>query len=188
MSKIKLRLNILISIVVPTMLIFSCKPSIDEVNRLMQLTEEPVGVAENMNLKYTDSGLLKVTLKSPLMKDFSNKTFPYTEFPDGVEVEFYQHDKDSIKKTRVLADYAIRYEENQLVDLRDNVRVETHDGQVFLGDQLYWSPAQRWIFTDVPYTLVRADSSKNRGIRFDADEEFKKILSRKDTIVQFVED
>ncbi|MDT8347975.1 MAG: LPS export ABC transporter periplasmic protein LptC, partial [Flavobacteriaceae bacterium] len=181
-------LNLILSIATFAMLFFSCKPSIDEVNRLMQLTEEPIGIAENMHLKYTDSGLLKVTLLSPLMKDFSNKAFPFTEFPEGVEVEFYQYDDSLVKKTRVLADYAIRYEENQLVDLRQNVRVETHDGQIFLGDQLFWSPAQRWIFTDVPYTLVRADSSKNRGVRFDADEEFKKILSRKDTIVQFVED
>jgi hypothetical protein len=42
-----------------------------------------------VNLKYTDSGLIKVVLLSPKMLDFSTVDFPFTEFPKGIDVTLY---------------------------------------------------------------------------------------------------
>jgi hypothetical protein len=41
----------------------------------------PSGDADDVNLKYTDSGLIKVILVSPKMLDFPLISF--TEFPEG---------------------------------------------------------------------------------------------------------
>ncbi len=43
-----------------------------------------------------------------------------------------------IKKSKVTADYAIKYEATNLVDLRNNVNIVTSDSIVLHANQLYW--------------------------------------------------
>ena len=80
--------------------------------------------AEGINLKFTDSGRLVATLKSAKMLDYTNKSFPYREFPDGVAVEFFDEEG---RKNTVDADYGIVYEQTKLIDLQGNVVVITAD-------------------------------------------------------------
>ena len=73
----------------------------------MEMPEDaPQAIGAGINLKYTDSGKVVATLKSEKMRDFSNKIFPYREFPDGLMVEFYDEER---KKNTVTANYGIIY-------------------------------------------------------------------------------
>ena len=56
-------------------LFFSCKNNFQEVQQIGVSKNEPMGVAENINLKYTDSGRVTANLLSPKMFDFSNPEF-----------------------------------------------------------------------------------------------------------------
>ena len=60
---------------------FSCKNNFKEVQKIGISEHEPIGVAENINLKYTDSGKIKANLISPKMLDYSNRDFAFSEFP-----------------------------------------------------------------------------------------------------------
>ena len=49
----------------------------------------PQGEAYNFKLVYTDSTKVVAVVTSPLNKDYTNQRMPYSEFPEGVKVEFY---------------------------------------------------------------------------------------------------
>lgn len=129
---------------------FSCQDNYDEIQKLSYSKRFPVGEAENMFLVYTDSGKVKSTLRSPYNKDFSNQQFPFTEFPKGIILEFFDEKNN---KSVVTSDYAILYNETRLVDLRGNVVLNTHDGNVLEAPQLYLDQDKEWIFTEGKFKL-----------------------------------
>src|SRR5690606_26223625 len=90
---------------------FSCKNNFKEVQQIGIRQNEPIGVAEHMNLKYTDSGRLKANLISPKMLDCYNREFSYNEFPDGVTLHIFD---EANKKSVIVADYAIVYNNTDL--------------------------------------------------------------------------
>jgi len=72
----------------------------------------------NLKLIYTDSAKVKAILYSDLNKDFTNQSFPYSEFPEGVKITFYDND---LNETIVTSDYAITYNKTNIVNLIGNV-------------------------------------------------------------------
>ena len=68
-------------------LFFSCTNDIKEVRDFLADKNLPIGVAENINMVYKDSGNITTKMLSPLLYDFSNrKEHPYTEFPEGLHI------------------------------------------------------------------------------------------------------
>ncbi len=126
-------------------MLFSCEGNLNEVRALQNPADAPAGTANGILMKYTDSGRVVATLKSPKMFDFENKDFPYREFPEGVYIEFFGKDNE---KSTVTADYGIVYSGTGLVDLRGNVVIFTADSTLLEGEQLYWDQNQSWVFTD----------------------------------------
>lgn len=60
---------------------------------------------------------------------------PYSEFPEGVKVEFYDQDRH---KNTVQAKYGIIYPSADIVELRDSVVLTTYDGKKLNTAQLFW--------------------------------------------------
>ena len=163
--------------------LFSCEGNYKNVQKLNLKDGAPVAVGKNINLKYTDSGKVTVNLLAPVLKDYSNYEFPYQEFPEGIILYFWEDDK----KSTITAEYAIKYEATNLVDLRDNVEITTSDSIVLRAKQLYWDQKNEWLFTDQPYTIQFADGSYNEGAQFDSSQDFTIFLSRKNEGVQFID-
>ncbi|MAO09170.1 MAG: LPS export ABC transporter periplasmic protein LptC [Alteromonas sp.] len=162
--------------------LFACEGNYKNVQRLNLKDGAPVAEGQNVNLFYTDSGRVVTNLMAPRLLDYSNFEFPYQEFPEGVEVHFFENgDKSTVK-----SDYARRYDATGIVDLRKNVRLTTADGNVLEAEQLYWDQNNQWLFTDQPYRITFSDGSYNDGARFDANEDFTVFLSRKNDGVQLI--
>lgn len=147
---------------------FSCKDNFKEVQQIGVLQNEPIGVAENINLKYTDSGKVKANLLSPKMKDFSNRDFAYTEFPDGIKLLLY----DKGKKSTILSDYAISYSETDLIDLQNNVIIVTQENDSIFANQLYYDQKNEQIFTNEAFKMV-SPTKIITGNGFNSDKDFK---------------
>ena len=143
----------------------------------------PFAEGKNINLKYTDSGKVITNLIAPRLMDYSNFEFPYQEFPEGVEVHFWDEGEENI----VTSDYAIRYDNTFIVDLRKNVVLTTSDSLVLRASQLYWDQKNQWVFTDQPYQIKFKDGSYNDGARFDSSEDFTNFISRKNQGVQIID-
>ncbi|HAT66384.1 MAG TPA: LPS export ABC transporter periplasmic protein LptC [Flavobacteriaceae bacterium] len=166
-----------------TITLFACEGNYQNVQKLNLKDGMPSSEGVGVNLFYTDSGRVVTNLMAPKLLDYSNLEFSYQEFPEGIEVHFF--DKD--KKSTVISDYAIRFNETGIVDLRENVVLTTADGNVLNAQQLYWDQNNKWVFTDQPYRITFSDGSFNDGARFDANEDFTVFLSRKNDGVQLID-
>ena len=163
---------------------FSCEGNYKNVKQLTRKDNEPMGIGKEINAKYTDSGKVVANLITPIYLDFSNLGFPYKEFPEGVEVQFWNEDDE---KSTVTSKYAIQYENTGIIDMRDDVVLVTHDSLVLRADQLYWDQKNQWVFTNQPYQIEFKDGSYNDGAWFDSSQDFTTFLSRKNAGVQLID-
>jgi LPS export ABC transporter protein LptC len=170
--------------VITVLTLFACEGNYRQIQQLTIADLGPIAEGSGVDLKYTDSGKLVANLISPTLLDFSNYKFSFTEFPDGLEVQFWN---EKGEKNTVTSDYGIHYEEANLVDLRGNVVLTTSDSLVLNANQLYWDQNNKWVFTDQPYRIKFKDGSFNDGERFDSSEDFNNFISRKNVGVQYVD-
>lgn len=144
----------------------------------------PVGEVENMMLKHTDSGRLKLTLQGKTMLDFSNDEFPYTQFPDGIKVEVFDYTNKITQITTITADSGTLYDQIHIVDLRENVKIVTSDGNTFVGEQLYWDQTSKWIFTNHEFETFIVNNKEKKsvgrttGTILDAKEDLSQLVAR----------
>ena len=139
------------------------------------MQNEPIGIADTINLKYSDSlGILAANLISSKMLDYSNRAFGFSEFPNGIELIIYDKDKN---KSKIFADYAIAYNDTDLIDLRGNVILATHNGDSLFAPQMYYDQKTEWVFTNDNVKYVK-EGSIQFGRVFDADRniDFSEIL------------
>jgi len=147
----------------------SCKNDLESIIDINKYSRTPAAITENFNLKYTDSAIVKAVLNSPLNLDYTNQTFPYTEFPEGLNIRFYENKNDS---TNVSANYGIVYYKTKIVSLKGNVIIQSSDGNKIKSTQIYWDPEQEWLFTeeDIVFSSNEYDINANK---LDADRSFK---------------
>lgn len=167
--KIKRLYNNIFNIVTMLMvtMFFSCNDSFKEVQKMNVSENEPIGIAEDINLKHTDSGRVTANLLSPKMLDFTNREFPYSEFPDGIILNLYD---EQDRKSIVVADYAIIYDKTNLLDLQGNVVITSENG-VLKTEQLYYDQSKEWLFTNKPVEYETETDIIN-GNGFDSNSKF----------------
>ena len=156
-------------------LFFGCESNFKEVQKINFTEFTPSGDADKVNLKYTDSGLIKVVLISPKMLDFATVAFPFTEFPKGIDVTLYD---DKGKTTRVTSNYAISYKQTSIIDLQGKVKILSEDGQQLETEQLYFDQKNEWFYTEKKFKFTDLKGTSNgQGIDFSKD--FKIINSQR---------
>lgn len=154
---------------------FGCESNFKEVQKINFTEFVPSGDADNVNLKYTDSGLIKTILLSPKMLDYSSIDFPFTEFPKGIDVTLYD---DKAKTTRVTSSYAVSYKLTGIIDLQGKVKIVSQNGQSLETEQLYYDQKNEWFFTEKKFKFTDLKGSSNgQGIDFSKD--FKIINSQR---------
>ncbi len=180
--------NILKTTITATAVIcfLACTDNLKEVAKMNAVSNQPSSEVEDLLLKYTDSGYLKATIRGALMLDYSNDSYPFTEFPDGIKVEVYETNGDTTKKTTITADYAVIFSESDLVDLKGNVKIVGTDGSTFFGDQLYWDQKSQWIFTDKSFRTDLTNNNETSGDILDSNEKLTKALVRNSSDVYYV--
>ena len=149
---------------------FACKDNFKDVQNMGISENEPVGIAEDFNYKYTDSGRVVAILVSSKMLDFSNREFDFYKFPEGITLDLFDAENN---KSIVVADYAINYGKTNVIDLQGNVRIMTHKKDTLFAEQLYYDADKNWIFTNKPVTFKTATDIIHGNI-FDSDTDFNK--------------
>jgi LPS export ABC transporter protein LptC len=159
------------------LLVTGCESNFKDVQKINFSEFTPSGEADNFNLKYTDSGRITSILVSPKMLDYATVEFPFTEFPKGVDVTFF--DKNG-KKTFVRSDYAVTYKGTDIIDLQGKVRISTETGQLMETEQLYFDQKAQWFFTEKRFKFTDPKGiSYGEGVDFSKD--FKIVNSQKIT-------
>ena len=154
---------------------FSCEDSSTLLKQINTFNENPVGIAYNINMTYTDSASIKARLEAPVHLDFSHLSFKYSEFPDGLKVIFYNEQN---QENTVYADYGILYNQTKIVDLQGNVVLLSYDGSRLETDQMYWDAEKEWLFTEEPFLFQNNDYNLAAN-RLDTNKEFSKFQTGK---------
>ena len=171
--KFKLINKTLVIIAITTF--FSCDDSSTLLKQINTFNENPVGIAYNINMTYTDSASIKARLEAPVHLDFSHLSFKYSEFPDGLRVIFYNEQN---QENTVYADYGILYNQTKIVDLQGNVVLLSYDGSRLETDQMYWDAEKEWLFTEEPFLFQNNDYNLAAN-RLDTNKEFSKFQTGK---------
>ena len=112
-------------------------------------------IAENVVIEYTDSGLLKAKIKSPLLLAMKNVRDPYVEMPKGIQAEFYGN--NGKVESYLLSEYGISYQNKKRVVVRRNVRVLNIKCEKLETEELTWDQEKGRIFTNKFVTITTPD-------------------------------
>ena len=152
-------------------LFFSCDDGSSTLKQINQFNENPVGIAYDIHMTYTDSAEVKAILTAPLNLDYTHLSFKYSEFPEGLKIIFYNNNNE---ENTVVADYGILYNQTKIVDLQGNVVLLSDDGSRLETSQMYWDSEKEWLFTEQPFTFKNINYDM-AAIRLDTNKEFSKF-------------
>ncbi len=96
-------------------------------------------------ITYTENGHTKAILTSPIIDQYTNTPEPCMKFPKGVEILFY----DSLQKVsgKIQAEYAIRYNQKQLIVAKKNVHIFDYaKNRELITEILYWDQNKKHIY------------------------------------------
>jgi len=125
---------------------------------LSKYTGSKFGNAEevtNVEVKYTDSAYLVFILKAPLSRRTMDKFAMQEEFPQGVDVTFY--DKSGTARSWLKSDYAVRDQVERKIIIQKNVVLENDKGERLDGPELIWDERTKEIYTDRFVKITNAE-------------------------------
>ena len=155
--------------------ITACVDTSSTAKKIVEDRHKPVGTANNIRMVYTDSARTQAILTAPKHIDYTNLSFQYSLFPEGLKVVFYDLEGN---ESELSADYGTLYNSTKLIDLKGNVELLSSSGGILKTNQLFWDADAEWMFTEEPFTF-QDDDYDFEAIRLDADKEFTKFQTGK---------
>lgn len=160
-----------IIIVCSLVMLFSCENSITTIQEITQVDTLPVVSAFNIEYERTDSGYRQIILRSDRMDRFAGSD-PYTVFPEGFEVTFY--DTTGVETSFIKANYGITYEKRKYMYARNNVVVKNYDTEEQLNtENLEWDQKRKMIYSNT-FVKITTPDKVVYGDSMHAHESFKK--------------
>jgi LPS export ABC transporter protein LptC len=155
------RLNSFQKIIIPVfagIIIFfvSCeRNSIEKINQLTSELDTPELAISNTEIIITKNALIEVKVISPQINRYTNREEPYTEFPKGLYVEFY----DSTQKVSsfIQANYCIYDETDELWTAENDVVSVSEQGDTLNTEYLVWDQKKQKIYSDRYVRMTNAD-------------------------------
>ncbi len=151
-------------------LLSACENDLKDVERISSRNVSiPVDKSYGVEILYSDSAKVKGKLITPELYHYNLPSKPYYEMPKGVTVIFF--DSNQKEDSRVTADYAIRRENEKVVELRKNVVAVNKDGKTFKSDELIWDENKRRFYSNKLVSII-TQSQTIYGTSFWANEGF----------------
>ena len=140
-----------IALIIFGAMLFSCENDLTVVESLKVDENTPVQSSSNIDMEYSDSGLVMMRLRSPeLHRYISDKE--YIEMPKGIDVVFF----DSIGNTKstLRSNYAINHVEKKIIEARINVIATNVKGEKLYTEELIWDQKKHKIYTEKQVKVV----------------------------------
>jgi len=162
-------------VIIITAMLFSCKNDIKTVNAIAGINNLPVQVGTNVEIIYSENAKILAKLTTPLLNRFENEKL-YTEMPNGVKILFY--DSTMHVDSKLIAKYAISYDDSQQMEAKNDVQVTNKKGELLNTEHLVWDQKNEKIFSDVFVKITTADEIL-WGEGFESDQYFEKYEIKK---------
>jgi LPS export ABC transporter protein LptC len=177
----KLYIAVLVS---GTALFFSCRDNIDIINRSID-ENTPTQTAEDFTTNYTDSALTKLRMEAPLMEYYGKMEEPYSDFPQGIIVYFY--DGNDEPSGHISAKFGRYFEAKHLWEVRDSVVALNEKNELLETELLFWDEENDLIYTDKFVKITQKDQII-RGYGLESDPRFLKWIIKNVTATLYMDD
>lgn len=125
-------------------------------------------------LLYSDSAKVRVKLNYKVLKKFKEETDDLTEFPEGINVEFYNDNQNP--SSWLVSKYAIRNDRQGTMKAQDSVVLYNADGDKLETSELLWSEKDELIYTDKFVKITQpAKRDTSYGYGFKAKQDFSEF-------------
>ena len=151
--------------------ISSCENDISEINQLIKRDDLNVEKTKDVELIYSDSAIVKVIVKAPMMETYKDKIEPRQEFPDGIKVDFYNERLNSVSK--LTAKHAIRYDRKKEIIMTDSVVWQSLKNEILESEELIWNESTKKVYSK-RFVKVTTEEDIIYGYGFEAEEDFSK--------------
>lgn len=138
-------------------MLFSCDSEIKIDNSLTFEENSPISITENSESIITDSGYVKVTIKSPVAKHFIYEDENYIEMPKGINVQFY--DTTGNVTSSITSNYAKSNQINMIMVAKHKVIATNSRGQKLFTEKLTWDQKEHIIYTKKNVKVVTDDKT-----------------------------
>jgi LPS export ABC transporter protein LptC len=161
-------------------LLISCENDLDKVKLYSKGKLSPQESARSIKILYSDSARVQVEITAPVLNRFETDN-PYIEMPNGIHALFY--DDALAVKSKLDADYGVRYEREQRMEARKNVVVVNQKGERLNTEHLIWDEKKEKLLSD-DFVKITTKDEIIFGNGFEANQDFSKykIFNIKGTI------
>lgn len=173
-----MKLYTIILVGIFTFLLSACEK---EVSKMEVLSKEDakVEIAKDVKILYSDSAVVRIQIQGPTLVNHTTLGNLRREFPDGVAVDFF--DADQKVTSRMTAKYAIQFNNQRKVFIRDSV-VVVGVNETLKTEGLIWDENKQRISSDRFVTITTPDE-RIEGYGFESDQDFinweiKKVIGR----------
>ncbi len=136
-------------------LLAACENSKDELERIKAPREAGIEMARDVELLYSDSAIVRMKLNAPLMYYYVDIEKPKREFPEGVEMVFFNEYQQP--NSYMSAKYAIRYDNENKAIFRDSVVVWNQKNEKMECEELTWDERSEQVTTKRFVRITKQD-------------------------------
>ena len=153
------------------LLISGCENSLDVIKNMTKAQNYPTVSRVNTTIFYSDSGRVKVRLFATKLERYTQSLEPYTLFPEGILVYFY--DSAMNIQTEISAKYARYNEAKNLWEAKNDVICKNNlKGEQLNTEELFWDDNKHIIYSDKFSRIQTPDGVFIGEGGFDANENF----------------
>lgn len=167
--------NIWLGTIVYLLAITACKPALDDELPEALLKEPSLELLEDVEILYSDSASVKVSVRGPVMHYYTDQGSVRQEFPEGVRVEFL--DKNMQVQSVLTAKFATRQEGLGKIIVRDSVVWKSQLQETLTTDELTWDERLKKIYTD-RFVVISRPEEILYGRGFEAEQDFSNIVMK----------
>lgn len=147
----------------------SCENDLNEINRIFSEEDIGVEIAKDVEILYSDSAVVRVRMKGPTMKRYTELDESREEFPDGITVDFFE--KNGSTTSWLSARKGVRYESKGQMIVQDSVVWESANKDRLETEELIWDEKTEKVYTN-KFVVVRRPDEILYGYGFESNQNF----------------
>lgn len=154
-----------------TMLLGACENDLNKIKEISaKYASLPVDTAKGVDIVYSDSAVIKGTMKAPLMINYTGAKASRI-MPKGVRVGFF--DQYSQENGNIVGDSAVYKETEKIIEFYKNVVYTSAKGDICKSDELIWDQGKKIMYSNKPVQIILKTGDVMNGINFTSDQELK---------------
>lgn len=153
--------------------LLSCENDIEKITAITSELKLPQQTGYDIEIAFTDSGILKWKLFAPEINRYESKDNPYIEFPRGIKILDYN--REGKVESKLTANYAIYYKKDQLGEAKSNVvAIKETTGEQLYTEHLFWDQKSEIVYSNT-FSKIINDQGTHIGEKgFEANQDLSR--------------